>query len=164
MHVFYIVFLVVKFSGLYVNSVTYVGMVLSIGLLVDYTYHMLLRYIETKGDDRETKVKESLRTIGASVFVGGLSTLLGVVPLAFSTSDLIRTVFVVFIALVTLGLSHGLILLPVVLSLVGPVAPCPKLHFEGYGDRVSPAEEHHSLGDGDEDLVDVELCQRAALQ
>ena len=117
-----------QFAGLSVNSVTYIGMVLSIGLIVDYCMHYLLRYIETPGFDREERVKEALRTIGASVVLGGLSTLLGVVPLGFSTSEIIRTVFVIFIALVALGLSHGLILLPVVLSLVGPLNYLPELH------------------------------------
>jgi predicted RND superfamily exporter protein len=121
---------VIQFSGLSVNSVTYLGMVLSIGLIVDYTYHILLRYVESKGDSREERVKESLRTIGASVFVGGLSTLLGVVPLAFSSSHIIRIVFIIFIALVTLGLSHGLMLLPVVLSVVGPLNVIPDLNGE----------------------------------
>ena len=120
----------IHFSGLYVNSVTYIGMVLSIGLIVDYCMHFLLRYIECKGFDREERVKESLRTIGASVVLGGLSTLLGVVPLGFSTSEIIRTVFVIFIALVCLGLSHGLVLLPVLLSIFGPLNYLPELHGE----------------------------------
>lgn len=66
-------------------------------------------------------MKETLETMGASILVGGLSTFLGVIPLAFSTSAILRTVFTAFFAMVTLGLTHGLILLPVVLSLVGPL-------------------------------------------
>jgi hypothetical protein len=45
---------------------------------------------------------------------------LGTLPLAFSTSDIFTTVFIAFLALVLLGVSHGLILLPVLLSLMGP--------------------------------------------
>jgi Niemann-Pick C1 protein len=107
---------VIQFSGLSVNSVTYLGMVLSIGLIVDYTYHILLRYVESRGSNREERVNESLRTIGASVFVGGLSTLLGVVPLAFSSSHIIRIVFIIFIALVTLGLSKSLVVCLVLIA------------------------------------------------
>lgn len=132
---------VLQFSGLYVNSVTYIGMVLSIGLIVDYTYHILLRYVETKSDDREFRVKETLRTIGASVFVGGVSTLLGVVPLAFSSSHIIRTVFIVFIALVTLGLSHGLILLPIVLSIIGPLNELPESDLDKSISHTSTSPE-----------------------
>lgn len=82
----------------------------------------VLRYYESAGATREEKVKETLETMGASILVGGLSTFLGVIPLAFSTSAILRTVFTAFFAMVTLGLTHGLILLPVVLSLLGPTA------------------------------------------
>lgn len=58
--------------------------------------------------------------MGAAVLSGGLSTLLGVLPLALSTSEVMRTVFVSFLAMVTLGCGHGLMFLPVLLSVVGP--------------------------------------------
>jgi Patched family len=59
--------------------------------------------------------------MGASVLLGGLSTFLGVVPLALSTSTVMRTVFTCLCAMVVLGLAHGLIVLPVILSFVGPI-------------------------------------------
>ena len=65
-------------------------------------------------------MKETLRTVGAAVLSGGLSTLLGVLPLALSTSEVMRTVFVSFLTMVTLGCGHGLILLPILLSVIGP--------------------------------------------
>jgi hypothetical protein len=169
---------VIQFSGLNVNSVTYIGLVLSIGLIVDYCMHFLLRYIESKGLDREKRVKESLKTIGASVMLGGLSTFLGVVPLGFASSEIIRTVFVIFIALVALGLSkflvcvcslqiarnqrliacvalplctgHGLVLLPVVLSLIGPLNYLEELHGESDAEsEVGKSTPKASSNDGD---------------
>ena len=59
--------------------------------------------------------------MGASILLGGLSTFLGVVPLAFSTSTVMRTVFICLCTMVVLGLAHGLIVLPVLLSFVGPI-------------------------------------------
>jgi hypothetical protein len=47
-------------------------------------------------------------------------TVLGTLPLTFSTSDIFQTVFIAFLALVVLGVSHGLLLLPVILSFIGP--------------------------------------------
>jgi len=108
-------------AGLYINVVTYVVMVVSIGLLVDFLLHIILRYYESPGATREAKVKETLVTMGVSIMLGGLSTFLGTIPLAFSTSEVLRTVFIGFFAMVTLGVTHGLILLPVILSLVGPL-------------------------------------------
>ena len=60
--------------------------------------------------------------MGVSILVGGLTTLLGVVPLAISTLDIFGTVFKAFFGMIALGTTHGLILLPVILSIVGPTA------------------------------------------
>jgi Patched family len=108
------------FAGLSLNPLTYIILVMAIGLLVDFIMHVLLRYYECDKPTREEKVLETLRTMGGSILLGGLSTILGVLPLAFATSQIIGTVFVMFVALVMLGVTHGLILLPVLLSYVGP--------------------------------------------
>jgi Niemann-Pick C1 protein len=108
-------------AGLHINSVTYIGLVMSIGLMVDYVMHIVVTYFESAAPTREGKVRDTLETIGVSILIGGTSTFLGVVPLAFSTSDIFFTIFIIFMGLVVLGVSHGLILLPVVLSLIGPV-------------------------------------------
>jgi Niemann-Pick C1 protein len=99
--------------------ITYVVLVISIGLLVDFIMHVLLRYYESECGTREEKVKDALGTMGASILVGGLSTFLAVTPLLFSTSEVFQTVCLAFLAMVVLGISHGLILLPVILSYVG---------------------------------------------
>jgi Patched family len=110
----------VQFSGLAINPISYMCLVISIGLLVDFLMHVILRYYESAENTREAKVKDTLRTLGASILVGGISTCLGVLPLAFASSEILRTVFVCFIALVSLGVGHGLMLMPVLLSLWGP--------------------------------------------
>lgn len=92
---------------------------MSIGLIVDFIMHVMLRYYECPGN-RHEKTKEMMRTMGSSIFLGGLSTFLGTMPLAFSTSTAFRTVFVCFLGLVTISVGHGLILMPVLLSTIGP--------------------------------------------
>lgn len=111
---------VLQFAGIKVNAVSYISLVMSIGLIVDFLIHPLQRYFESSAEGREGKIKDVLQTTGASVFIGGLSTFLGVIPLAFSTSEVFNTIFVTFLGLVTLGLGHGLVLLPVLLSFFGP--------------------------------------------
>ena len=83
--------------------------------------HILLKYYESPCATREMKVKDALQTMGSSVIVGGLSTFLGVVPLLFSTSQIMTSLFYGFWGMVVIGLSHGVILLPVLLSYIGPV-------------------------------------------
>eukprot|EP00550_Attheya_septentrionalis_P008425 CAMPEP_0198284360 /NCGR_PEP_ID=MMETSP1449-20131203/3837_1 /TAXON_ID=420275 /ORGANISM="Attheya septentrionalis, Strain CCMP2084" /LENGTH=917 /DNA_ID=CAMNT_0043981389 /DNA_START=103 /DNA_END=2856 /DNA_ORIENTATION=+ len=108
-------------AGLHINSVTYIGLVMSIGLMVDYVMHIVVTYFESSAPTREGKVCETLETIGVSILIGGTSTFLGVVPLAFSSSDVFWTIFIIFLGLVILGVGNGLILLPVLLSIVGPL-------------------------------------------
>jgi len=99
--------------------------------------HIILRYYESTEPTRDAKVKDTLRTMGASILVGGLSTCLGVVPLAFSSAQVLKTVFISFTAMVTLGLAHGLILLPVLLSYLGPTV-CIRLNHQGLRKQLHP--------------------------
>ncbi|CAB9522251.1 Pick C1-like protein 1 [Seminavis robusta] len=111
----------IQYVGLYINAVSCICLVISIGLLVDFIVHILLRYFESHEKTREGKVRDTLETVGASILLGGLSTSLSVLPLALSTSVIVRTVFICFFAMITLGVTHGLVFLPVVLSIWGPL-------------------------------------------
>ena len=110
-----------EICGIHVNPVQYISTVMSVGLMVDFLMHIALRFFETTGTSRTEKTKATLETIGASVLIGGFSTLIGVLPLALSKSEIFWTTFVIFFGLVLLGLLHGLILLPVLLSMFGPL-------------------------------------------
>lgn len=110
----------ISYTNVHVNAISYVQLVMSIGLMVDFIMHILMRYYECKGTRKE-RVKETLQTMGSSIFVGGVSSLLGVCLLAFSTSEILRLVFVAVLGLVILGILHGLVFLPVILSLIGPL-------------------------------------------
>jgi len=110
----------IQFAGLKMNVVTFLSLVVSIGLLVDFVMHVLLRYYESKFTTRNEKAKDTLRTMGSSILVGGTSTFLGLVPLAWSTSLVLRNTYICFLAMVLLGVLHGLVLLPVILSMIGP--------------------------------------------
>ena len=111
----------IELAGVSVNPVMYICSVMSIGLMVDFVMHVALRFFEMTGKSRTRKTKDTLETLGASVMVGGLSTLVGVLPLALSSSEIFWTTFIIFFGLVFLGLLHGLILLPVLLSMFGPL-------------------------------------------
>jgi predicted RND superfamily exporter protein len=136
---------------------------MSIGLLVDYIVHILLRYFESKALTRVEKVKETLSSLGAAILSGGLSTLLAILPLAFSTSQIMRTVFIAFIGMITLGCSHGLILLPVVLSIVGPettVSSEEANRFVAVKDEEGQKLSNVKTSiEGDEEIVQSNACE-----
>ncbi|KAL3926143.1 MAG: hypothetical protein SGBAC_013588, partial [Bacillariaceae sp.] len=52
-------------------AVSYISLTMSIGLMVDFLLHILLRYFESKETTREAKVKDLLRTMGTSILIGG---------------------------------------------------------------------------------------------
>ena len=62
-----------------------------------------------------------LQEIGPPVFLGGLTTFLGIAPLAAANSNIFRTFFKMFLGIIVYGLGHGLVLMPVILSLFGSV-------------------------------------------
>ena len=50
------------------------------------------------------------------LFVSGVSTFIGVIVTAFSTSELFKIFFKMVFGIVALGLIHGLVFLPVLLA------------------------------------------------
>jgi len=112
---------VMQLIGIKINPISYIALVISIGLMVDYIVHVLIQYYEsTRYMNPINKVKHTLRTIGVSVLVGGLSTLLGFVPMLFSTANVFITFAYTVVPMIFLSLLHGLIFLPVLLSFFGP--------------------------------------------
>lgn len=128
------------------NSVSVVNLVMALGLSVDFAAHIAHRVVHASKSpstshstqppaqsDEEAAtaaavprpattmsskeaVAESLFTLGRSVLDGAASTGLAVLPLALSGSTIFRTFFVMFVGIVLLGITHGVVLLPVLLA------------------------------------------------
>jgi len=86
---------------------------------VDYSAHIGHAYLVASGT-RQERSNEAVLSMGPAVFNGGLTTFLAVV-LTSMGSGYISVTFFKILALTTMfGLFHGLVLLPVILSLIGP--------------------------------------------
>ena len=107
------------FWDLNFDSVTIIMLIIALGLSVDYAAHIGRAYLETRGSPDE-RLKACLNNMGAAVFNGAFSTFLAVAVLGGSQSYVFITFFRQLFLCITLGLSHGLILLPVLMSLVNP--------------------------------------------
>jgi Niemann-Pick C1 protein len=101
-----------------VNSITTIYVLISAGLAVDYCAHIAHMFKESKGT-AEQRAAESLGRIGPCVLNAIISTFLAVSILGFSKSYIFRTMFQCFFLVVTIAGSHGLWLLPVLLTLAG---------------------------------------------
>ncbi|KAL3804398.1 hypothetical protein HJC23_011326 [Cyclotella cryptica] len=106
--------------GLVIDSVSVINLVLAVGLSVDYSAHIGHCFMVKGGYSKDNRVIEALADIGASVLNGALSTFLAVAVLLFSTSYVFRVLSIQFALTVGLGVLHGIVLLPVLLSILGP--------------------------------------------
>jgi len=106
--------------GDYLNTVTAINLLVSIGLSVDYSAHICHSFMTAQGDNRDERIRKALRHIGVAVFNGGCSSFVAIL-VGFGATHYIFKVFTrMIIAIVVLGLYFGMIVLPVLLSLVGP--------------------------------------------
>lgn len=58
--------------------------------------------------------------MGSSVFHGAVSTFLAIIILAFSKSYIFEVFFKMWFGIIIFGVANGFILLPVLLSFIGP--------------------------------------------
>lgn len=107
--------------GLTIDTVSCVDLVLAIGLCVDYAAHIAHMFM-TKQGTRNQRAAQAVEAIGPAVLNGGFSTFLAFIFLANSDSHVFITFFKVFFGVCIYGLFHGLVFLPVLLSLMGPAA------------------------------------------
>eukprot|EP00913_Durusdinium_trenchii_P031973 g29946.t1 len=90
----------------------------------------LLEFLETPWGSRftnevviannEIQVMRLGVEMGQPIFLGVSTTFLAILPLAFSSSQAFRVFFKMFFGIVLAGGSHGLIFMPVLLSIMGP--------------------------------------------
>jgi len=135
--------------GIAIDSVSVINIVLAVGLSIDYSAHVGHCFMVKGGDDKNKRALESLADIGSAVLSGALTTFLAVFVLLFSSSYVFATLSIQFALTVGLGVTHGLILLPVLLSLLGPKP------FESADDPDDDSKGVHTMkiekGDSSED-------------
>jgi len=103
------------------NAIFVVNLVTSLGFGVEFCNHIAMNFMKQQGS-REERAKKALGEMGSSVLVGITFTkFIGVIVLAFASSTLFKLYyFRMYLFIIILGAFNGLMVLPVLLSLIGP--------------------------------------------
>ncbi|XP_034358758.1 protein patched homolog 2 isoform X1 [Arvicanthis niloticus] len=136
---------IMGFLGIKLSAIPVVILVASIGIGVEFTVHVALGFLTSHGS-RNLRAASALEQTFAPVTDGAVSTLLGLLMLAGSNFDfIIRYFFVVLTVLTLLGLLHGLLLLPVLLSILGPPPQVVQIYKESPQTLSSTAPQRGGL-------------------
>lgn len=92
------------------------------GFSIDYTVHVVHTFGHCLGRRREDKSAETLILMCNPVTHGAISTLLGVAPIGLREEFIMDTFFKMTLLVVVFGFLNGVVFLPVLLALFGPVS------------------------------------------
>lgn len=107
--------------GLTLSSVTMIQLVMSIGFCVDFSVHVTHAFITGVGTgSRGVRAYKACMRTGVPVFNSALSTIIGILVLAFCKSYIFTAFFKSVFILMLLGVLNSMLFLPVLLSLIGP--------------------------------------------
>ncbi|XP_055316514.1 patched domain-containing protein 3 isoform X2 [Sitodiplosis mosellana] len=107
------------------DSISMINLIMCIGFSIDFTAHICYTYMASKSNNSDERVREALYSLGMPIFQGSVSTILGCIALLLADSYIFLVFFKMIFLVITFGALHGLFLLPVLLSLFGPVS-CSK--------------------------------------
>lgn len=108
------------FWNLTLSSMTMIHIVMCIGFCVDFSTHVCHAFVPSEDNDRNRRVELALNRSGGSILSGALSTIIGVSMLIFSISFIFFSFFKVMFLVMVFGLMYSMLLLPVLLSFLGP--------------------------------------------
>ena len=115
--------------GVDFNFMSAIQLSFALGVSLDYSSHIAHAYLVaqapptcvTDAQKRDHKARQALSKMGSSVIHGGNSTLLGFLALSQAELYSFIVVYKSWVGIICFGLLNGLILLPVLLSLFGPI-------------------------------------------
>ena len=122
------------------SAIPAVTLIVSVGVAVEATAPMSLYFLKACGTQNQ-RMHQALKHRFTPILNGGISTFLGIVMLAFSPFPFItKYFFVLLLSCIVFSIINGLLLLPVVLSLIGPPSQVSRWGSSGGGGAVRGEE------------------------
>ena len=109
-----------SFWDVNLDSVAMVCLLICVGFSMDYSAHVVYAFVIAIGKDSNARMRSALFKLGLPILQGAVSTILGVSPLGTANAYTLRTFFKIIFLVIILGALHGLLLLPVIMSIFGP--------------------------------------------
>ena len=107
--------------GVHLDAISMIAIIMSIGFAVDLTAHITYAYSKAPTHfEARDRALHALETLGWPVFQGGFSSILGISILATVDAYIILTFFKTVLLVISFGMVHSLVFLPVILTLVLP--------------------------------------------
>lgn len=100
---------------------SFAAVVISVGLCLDYSIHVAQEFLIAEGSANE-RASEAVTNVGRAVFNGGFTTFLGMAVLSMGPGKPFYSFAFLFMYMVVLGLFHGVLVLPVVMSIIKPAS------------------------------------------
>lgn len=99
------------------DAISMINLILCIGFSVDYSAHITYAYISSEQKDPNIRMRNALHSLGLPIAQGSVSTLIGIVVLNAAPSYIFTVFFKTVFLVILFAAIHGLLLLPVLLSL-----------------------------------------------
>ena len=99
------------------DQISMINLIMCIGFSVDFSAHISYAYLTARVDSPDEKLRECLYSLGLPIVQGGLSTVVCIVTFLLAPSYIYVTFFKIVFLVVFFATIHGLLLIPVLLSL-----------------------------------------------
>ncbi|XP_071270295.1 patched domain-containing protein 3-like isoform X1 [Salvelinus alpinus] len=101
------------------DSVSMINLIICIGFSVDFSAHISYAFVSSNKRTANEKAIDAVYHLGYPIIQGAVSTILGVVALCAAESYIFRTFFKIMFLVISFGVLHGIVFIPVFLTFFG---------------------------------------------
>ncbi|KAK6100847.1 Patched family protein [Brugia pahangi] len=105
------------FWNVRLDFISMITIVMSVGFCIDFASHLAFNFAKDEGISTSERMRNALYNVGVPIIQSASSTIIGISFLASIDSYIFRSFLKMIILVITLGALHGLLILPILLTL-----------------------------------------------